>query len=231
MKKLEIIEKMRKEPVFTSKILSSFNISHANIYLHRLEKQKLIKRIEKNNYTIHSDPFIIASRIVWPSYLSCWSALKFHNLTEQVPFSLYVIVPYYKKQIMFENTPIIFVSSKNRNFFGYDKVIYRGFEIFVADKEKTIIDCALFKKASFSELIEIVKNNLKEIEIKKFIHYLKRTENKSLIKRFGWLFDYLGKDMHSILKRYIDKVYITLDYAGKKKGKKNKKWMVIENAQ
>ena len=37
--------------------------------------------------------------------------------------------------------------------------------------------------------------------------------------------------MHSILKRYIDKVYITLDYAGKKKGKKNKKWMVIENAQ
>src|SRR3989344_4148923 len=101
MKKLEILERMRKEPVFTSKLLQLFNISYANLYLHRLEEQKLIKRIVKNLYTVYSDPFLIASRIVWPSYLSCWSAMKFHNLTEQVPFSLYVIIPYYKREIIF----------------------------------------------------------------------------------------------------------------------------------
>jgi predicted transcriptional regulator of viral defense system len=230
MKKLEILDAMRKEQVFTARLLKSFKISYANLYLHRLEKQKLIKRVEKNIYTAYSDPFLIASKIVWPSYLSCWSALKFHNLTEQVPFSLQVVISYYKKQIVFENTAIVFISSKNRNFFGYQKINYQNFEVFVADKEKAVIDCALFKKASFSELMEIVAKHLKELDIGKFISYLKRTENKSLMKRFGWLFDSLGKDMHNSLKRYIDKVYIPLDYASEKTGRKNKKWMVIENA-
>ena len=231
MKKLEILERMRKEQVFTPKLLKSFKVGYANLYLHRLEKQKLIRRIERNLYTFHSDPFLVASKIVWPSYLSCWSALKFHNLTEQVPFSLYVVIPYYKRKIVFENTLIIFISSKNRNFFGYEKINYRGFEVFVADKEKALIDCALFKKASFSELMEITKNQLKEMDTKKLFSYLRRVKNKSLIKRFGWLFDSLGKDMHKGMKRYIDKVYIPLDYAGKKTGEKNNKWMVIENAQ
>ena len=222
MKKLEILDKMRKEPIFNSGLLKSFSIDYANLYLHRLEKQKLIQRVEKNIYTVYSDPFLIASRIVWPSYLSCWSALKFHNLTEQVPFSLYVIIPYYKREIIFGNTQILFISSKNRNFFGYEKINYRGFEIFVADKEKAIIDSALFKKASFSELMEITKNHLKELDLGKFLRYLKKTGNKSLIKRFGWLFDSLGKDMYLRLKRYIDKVYIPLDYARERKGIKKK---------
>lgn len=230
MKKLQVLERMHKEQVFTPKLLKSFGINYANLYLHRLKKQGLINSVEKNVYTAHSDPFLIASRIVWPSYISCWSALKFYNLTEQVPFSLYVVVPYYKRQILFKNTPILFISSRNRNFFGYEKASYQGFEVFIADKEKTIIDCALFRKTSFSELMEIVKNHLKELDVGKFLRYLKRTQNKSLMKRFGWLFDSLGKDTYHSLKRYIDKVYIPLDYAGKKTGIKNKKWMVIENA-
>jgi predicted transcriptional regulator of viral defense system len=231
MKKLEILEKIKKTPVFTPKLLKTLKIDYANLYIHRLEKQKLVKRIEKNHYTTYSDPFLIASRIIWPSYLSCWSALKFHNLTEQVPFSLQVVIPYYKKQIVFENTPIIFVTSKGQNFFGYEKINYQGFEIFVADKEKAIIDCALYRKASFSELIDIVKNNFKELDLAKFIRYLKKIGNKSLVKRFGWLFDTLGRDTYKNLKRYIDKVYIPVDYTKRKSNKKNKKWMVIENAQ
>lgn len=231
MKKLQVLERMQKEQVFTSSLLKPFGISYANLYLHRLKKQELVHRIEKNVYTVHADPFLVASRIVWPSYISCWGALKFHNLTEQVPFSLHVVMRHYKKKIVFKNTQIFFIFSKDRNFFGYEKVSYQGFEVFVADREKAIIDCALFKKSSFSELMEIVENHLKELDIGKFIRYLKRTGSKSLIKRFGWLLDSLGEDKYIGLKRYIDKVYIPLDYAGKRKGIKNKKWMVIENAQ
>lgn len=230
MRALELLEKMRKEPVFGPKLLRSFGITYANLYLHRLAKQGLIKRIERDAYTVYSDPFLIASRIVWPSYLSCWAALAFYHLTEQVPFSLCVVAPYYKKQIVFERTPITFISSQQKFFFGYGKVKYQGFEIFIADKEKALIDGALFKKVSFSELRDILAGHMREMDIRKFQHYLKRTENKSLIKRFGWLFDSLGKDIHAGLKKYIGNVYIPLDYAKKKTGTKNKKWMVIENA-
>lgn len=230
MKTLQILEKMKKQPVFTLRLLDTPNRNYANLYLHRLEKQRLIERVEKNLYTLYKDPLLIASRIVWPSYISCWSALKFHNLTEQVPRAMFIITSYYKKQVIFQNMPLIFISTKNKNLFGYDKLNYMNFEIFMADKEKSIIDCALFKEASFSELKEIIENHMNELNLKKFISYLKISENKSLIKRFGCLFDYLGKDFYSSLKKYIDKVYISLDYTKKMKGIKNKKWRVIENA-
>lgn len=230
MKTLILLEKMRKQPVFSSKLVKMKNSAYANLYLYRLEKQNLIKRIERNLYTVYNDPFLIASRIVWPSYISCWSGLKYHNLTEQVPYELFVIIPYYKKQILFENAPIIFITSKNKNLFGYNKIDYHGFEIFIADKEKSIIDSALFKKATLSEVKEIIENNIKDLDLKKFIRYLQKIENKSLIKRFGFLFDSWGYDFYPRLKRYIDKVYILLDYTKQKTGKKNKKWMVIQNA-
>ncbi len=230
MRTLETLEKMRKQIVFTPRLLQMRSSRYANLYLHRLKKKRLIERIEKNLYTVFKDPFLIASRIVWPSYLSCWTGLKFHNLTEQVPYTLFVVVPYYKRQILFQYTPIIFIAAKSRNFFGYEKINCQGFEIFVADKEKSIIDSALFKKASFSELKEIIESHVKELDLKKFIRYLKRIQNKSLIKRFGYLFDSLGKDFYPALKKYIDRVFIPLDYAKKKSGAKNKKWMIIENA-
>ncbi len=230
MKTLQMMEKMRKVPTFTPKLVNKASQKYANLYLHRLSKQRLVARIEKNLYTSHKDPFLIASRIIWPSYLSCWSGLKFHNLTEQVPRTLFVVMPYYKKTINFQNISIVFIATKNKNIFGYEKINYQGFDIFVADKEKSIIDCALFKKASFSELKEIIENHLKELNLNKFIRYLKRMGNSSLIKRFGFIFDTLGKDFSTALKRYIAKVYIPLDYTKKKTGQKNKKWMVIENA-
>jgi len=83
---------------------------------------------------------------------------------------------------------------------------------------------------SFSELKEIISNNIREIKINKFLKYLKKIDNKSLIKRFGYTFDRLGKDYHVKLKRYIDATYIPLDYSKKAKGKKNEKWRVIVNA-
>ena len=230
MKTLETLEKIKKQVVFTSKLLNIPNNYYANLYLYRLKKKHLIERIEKNLYTVCKDPFIIASRIVWPSYISCWSGLNFYKLTEQIPHAIFVITPYYKRAINFQNTPIIFITTKSKNFFGYKKVNYQGFEIFIADKEKSIIDSALFKKASFSELKEIIENNIKEINFGRFIRYIKITKNKSLIKRFGYLFDSIGKNFYPTLKRYIDKTYIPFDYAKKKEGVKNKKWRIIKNA-
>ena len=231
MKTLQNLEVLEKHPVFSNSTPGrEVSDNYVNLYLHRLFKKHLIIRIAKNIYTLHNDPFIIASRIVWPSYISCWSSLNFHNFTNQVPHSIFVVIPYYRKAIKFQNTEIIFIKTKSKNMFGYEKVNYRGFEIFVADKEKSIIDSALLKQASFSSLKEIVEDNLNYINTRKFIKYLKRIGNKSLIKRFGYLFDKLGKNYYNELKIYIDNVYIPLDYTKGKTGIKNKIWKIIENA-
>lgn len=231
-KTIDVLEYLRKYPIFDAVILNNkLNTSnkYINLYLHRLKNDKKIFKIEKNKYTLYKDPFLIASRIVWPSYISCWSAVKYHNLTEQIPHDIWVITTKYKKDIIFDNVTIRFIKTKKSNFFGYNKIKYSNFEILMADSEKAIIDSALLRKVSFSEIKEIVLNNIKAFKTNKFLHYLKKINNKSLIKRFGYLFELLGKDYYGRLRRYIDAVYIPLDYSKRKEGKRNDKWKLIIN--
>ena len=92
----ELLEYLKRYPVFSNIALKNrLNKSdeYVGLLLHRLSKRGLIFKIEKNKYTLSKDPFLIASRIIWPSYISCWSALKYHNLTEQVPQDITIITP------------------------------------------------------------------------------------------------------------------------------------------
>ncbi len=231
-KTIEILEYLKKYPVFDSLTLNNklkTSKEYTNLFLNRLVKKNMLHRIERNAYTLYDDPFLIASRISWPSYISCWSALKFHNLTEQIPHNIGIITTHYKKPVKFLKSEIIFITIKTKNFFGYEKFEYNGFDIFVADPEKSIIDSILFKKVSFSEIREIISNNINTLRFNKFLRYLIRINNKALIKRFGFLLESLGKNYYKILKKYISGPYTPLDYSKKPIGNRNEKWRIIIN--
>lgn len=241
MNRIHLIRELEKYPIFNLKIVSEViekNTEYAKLVIYRLKKSKLVYEIEKNKYTTHKDPFIIASNIIWPCYISFWSALRYYNLTEQLPQTIFIITTKSRKKriIDFYNTKIIFTKIKPKYYFGYKKEKYQDFNIFIAEKEKAVIDSALFKKVSFSEIASIVKNakNNNAINIDLIINYLIKIKNKSLIKRFGFLFDKLGISNCEKLKKYIDYRYVPLDYAIKPKGrklKKDKKWRIIENVR
>ena len=94
IKRIHLIKELEKYPLFTLKDLKEI-INKGNEYsklvLHRLKKDNLIFKIERNKYTIHNDPLIFLSSIVWPSYISCWTALRYYNLTEQLPQVFFVV--------------------------------------------------------------------------------------------------------------------------------------------
>jgi len=127
--------------------------------IHRWKKSRKIYEIERGKYTTHDDPFLIASRIVWPSYISLWSALRYHNLTEQIPHSVWVVTTRTRKKtaLHFLNTEIYFTVTKPAYLFGYDKIEREGLDIFIADREKTIIDCLLFRKFRFQRFMTYFK--------------------------------------------------------------------------
>jgi predicted transcriptional regulator of viral defense system len=236
MKKISLLKEVENYPIFNNKIireLTKKGNNYAKLLIHRLKKEGLISEIEKNKYTVHEDPLIIASHIIWPSYLSCWTSLRYFNLTEQLPRNVFVITTRAKKEkeIIFKKTKIIFIKTKPKYFFGFKKERYNNFDIFIAEPEKAIIDSVLFKKISFSEIIDIIKTHRKEFNYKLFKDYLIKIKNKSLIKRFGFLFDSLKIDYYKNFKKYMDNKYILLDYAMPKKEKKNKKWKIIENVR
>lgn len=236
MSRISLLKELEGYAVFSNKTvreLTNKGKDYTKLLIYRLKKQGLIKEIEKNKYTLQNDLLVIASSIVWPCYLSFWTALRYHNLTEQLPQNIFVITTRAKKsrEIVLDNNKIFFIKVKPKYFFGFKKEQYGDFIIFIAEKEKALIDSALFKKISFSELSSIIKQHLDEISSELFVDYLKKIKNKALVKRFGLLFDNLGMDFHNQLKRFINATYIPLDYGVVKRGKKNKKWKVIENVK
>ncbi len=234
MKTIDVLKELEKYPVFDNTIFRSItgkDSAYARLCLHRLKEKGYIFEVKRNRYTLKKDPLIIASRIVWPSYISLWSALRFHNLTEQLPHDVWVITTrkLSKKTVMSGNTKIAFVHTKPKYFFGFKKMMLNGFEVFMAEPEKAIIDGMLYRKISFSELAFIIRENFRSLDIKKLVNFATLTENKSLIKRLGYLLETSGANYHSKLNKYIDNAFIPLEYGMPAKGEKDNKWRIIKN--
>jgi predicted transcriptional regulator of viral defense system len=97
--------------------------------LHRLENQELVSPVENGKYLllglesekVLSNPLFIASQLVTPSYVSYWSALHYHGLTEQVPRVVFVATTRKKRPVEFRGHFFRYVTLQPHKFFGYDR--------------------------------------------------------------------------------------------------------------
>jgi len=226
MKTVSLIKILQNYPLFTendaAKIISK-RPEYVRNLLYRLRKRKLIYKIERGKYTVFDDVFIFSSYISVPSYVSL-CAIKHYNLTEQMPRTIFIMVPKSRKSLQFQNIPIEFV--KTKYFFGYKKENYKDFEIFIAEPEKMIIDSLLSKKVPLDEIMKSVK--IKTLNLNKLINYAIRIKNKSMIKRLGFILEE-RKFKCRRLARFVDNNYVLLDSTLKRKGKINKMWRIIDN--
>jgi predicted transcriptional regulator of viral defense system len=104
-----------------------------------------------------------------------------------------------------------------------------GLEIFMAEPEKALIDSALFHRVSFSEISEMVEKNLQSIDTEKLLNYLIRVDDGATAKRFGYLLERLGIESWKKLRKFVGKGYTVLDYALPTRGRRDERWMVIDN--
>ncbi len=199
-------------------------VKYARNRIYRLRKAGLIFHVQKGKYTVHSDQLIYASYVTVPSYISFWTALRFYNLTEQLPNDIMVAAPMPKRQIVSNGATIRFF--KMKQMWGYAKERYAGFDIFIAEREKCIIDCMLLKNLPFDETAKAI--SVKGLDANKLIQYAIKAGSKSAMKRIGWLLERYGFNAGKLAGR-IDNNCIPLGWDAAKKGKKDKKWKVIVN--
>lgn len=235
MVKIELYRKLERLAVFNAKKvseLSGASREYARLLVHRMKKEGSIRKIGRDRYTVHADPLLVASHLAWPSYLSCWSSLRYYNLTEQLPVALQVITTRgrRKKVVAFENARLEFIKVRPKYFFGFERVRYGslGLEIFLADREKTILDLVLLKKMSLAEVAEVLETKKQEFDFKRLVNYAQRAGNKSAGKRLGFLIEKLGANAKG-LRRFARGKFIPLDYALPARGRKNAAWRLIEN--
>ncbi|RLF37373.1 MAG: hypothetical protein DRM99_00495 [Thermoplasmata archaeon] len=234
METLQLIKKLQEYPTFNidtfANVINNDKI-YAKMHLNRLKNRGIVKQIQRNVYTVQEDPLIIASRIIWPSYISLWAAFRYHNLTEQIPNKISVITTRSKSRenIQIMNTTIVFEKIQPAWFFGFSKIKIQNFEVFMAEPEKALIDGVLLKKISTAEIYFLLKENIKKLSTKKIVDYVLRTKNFALSKRFGWMLESLGCDQVTRLKKQTYRTMIPLDASRPLTGTNDKKWGVIVN--
>lgn len=225
MKRAELLKILGKYPLFTLNEfvrITGFSPKYAWVCLSRLKKEGALFQVERGKYTAQDDPVAFASCIIVPSYISFWTALRFHGLTEQLPADVMVASHKPKRALSLKGIKIRFF--KIRHMWGYAKYRHGDFDIFVADKEKAILDSVLLKNVPFDEIAKAIKGANPE----KLEEYAIKSGNKAAIKRIGYLLDFSGRKAKKLLM-HIDNNYIPLDWGYKKTGKRIKEWKIIEN--
>jgi predicted transcriptional regulator of viral defense system len=166
---------------------------------------------------------VISTNLVYPSYLSFWSASGYKGYTEQILNTIQIATSKRVKDFLFQGYKIEFV--KVNSIFGYEKIKTDFGEMFIATNEKLIIDSLEHQKrmGNFDEIEKIIENS--KIDEIKLIDFLKRNENNSTIKRVGYLLEKIKKI--DISKNFgVDRNYIKLNKLSKKTTQVNSKWRI-----
>jgi predicted transcriptional regulator of viral defense system len=227
MKTIELMEKLKKIPLFTINDLAKITglgLSSVRMLAWRLSKKNLIKHIERAKYSAIDEPLVIASYIVRPSYIGLYSALRFHDMTTQMISAIDVIVPKARKLATIDKRRIIF--TKTKHFWGFEKYRVGEFEVLVSDPEKTIVDCLLTGKVRPHVVFRALRS--REIDEERLFSYVQKINNSALGKRMGFLLERAGYDAGSY-RAYVKGKYTKLDQRKPEKGRKNKEWKVIIN--
>jgi len=234
MNLLEFIKALEKfeKPVFTvndmARIIGA-DKDYARVYLHRLTAKNVIETVERNKYTLADNhPYVTASNLIFPSYISFLTALHYYGATTQIPGSIYIASPISKKSFNFKGYSVEFVKLKKERFFGYIREKFQGKFIFVAEKEKLIVDSLFLPRyCPVDETFKALED--KELNIDTLIEYGLRMDSIVTLKRLGCLLEIKGIDVYDRLRYKLNRKYDPLNPFLSKKGDKNSKWRLIMN--
>jgi len=200
-------------------------------YIERIEKSKYLiipLGSEKSKYTLHE--FAIGSLLVEPYAISYWSALNFYGFTEQIPLTVFIQTTTRRKkqQISIFGVEYKIVRIKNGKLFGIRKEWIEESQVYITDKEKTIIDCLDHPEYS-GGIVEVAKGlmHLKELDSGKIIKYADMIHNSGVKRRLGYLCETLGLKIK--ISPLAVKNYLKLDPTMPEEGSKNNKWKLIIN--
>lgn len=232
MKSEDCIAKLRElhKAVFTLNdiaVITQKEKNYLRVYLFRLKKKGKIREVERGKYVLQQHPFITASNMVFPAYISFLSAYSYYQITTQIPNSIYVVAHSSKKTIFLENYRIQFIKFPAYRLFGYHREKFMEKEVFIADKEKAIVDSLyLPKHCPLDETYNALKE---ELDLAKLISYALRMHSKVLLKRLGYLLDLRGIDIYTQVKKHLNQRYDLLNPFQKRQKQKSKKWRLIIN--
>ena len=141
------------------------------------------------------EALVIATRLVTPSAIAYWSALRFWNFTEQVPRTIFVQSPQrkFRATITIDGVRYQIVSIRRPGFFGVVQRTVNEQPVQVTDREKTILDAADRPDlcGGVWQLAQTLRGHWMALDWSRLDAYLARFASGALYKRLGYLVETL----------------------------------------
>lgn len=149
---------------------------------------------ETGEYTEHE--FVVASHLAEPMYISYWSALNYHGLTEQVPTTVFAATTDQAPNREIHGVTYTFVTVTEAKFFGFEPVAIDAHTVNIATVEKTLVDCADHPEHC-GGILELAKGlaNATDLDEEILAEQLLDLGNGAAIKRIVYLTDILDIDL------------------------------------
>jgi predicted transcriptional regulator of viral defense system len=112
----------------------------AKVYLGRMAKSGLGRKVLQGKISFSDDDFAIASQLYEPSYISFSSALYFHGLLSQVPAKVECATT--KNSRSYPELGLYYHRLPPALFFGFSVQKKGESYVMIADKEKAVLDMA-----------------------------------------------------------------------------------------
>jgi len=215
-----------------------FDVPIAKAYeiLRRLKTEELVRPVEAGKYLllgfqperVLSNPMFIATRLAHPAYVSYWSALHFHGLTEQVPRTVFVATTQKRRPLDFDGARFVFVRVAPYKFFGYQREMIGDLPVLMAEVEKALVD-SLDQLRYAGGLLEVAKalyQARQRLDVEQLVEYANRMCNRSLCSRLGYLLNWLGKPVEGL---NISQTFVRLDPQARAEGSYDHRWRVRVN--
>ena len=216
MNAVRLLEELRRPPVFGNKEVTGIlgcDKRYADLALKRLHDRNAIKRVDFGKYTTCNLAQTIATHLVGPSYITGWYALRIHDLTEQLPQLIDVMITKKKnkKTIDFKREKIRFITVDKKHLFGFYSVPSEQHTMDIASPEKAIIDCLYYDLAPLSTVIRAIEMGKGRISSKRVVKMCLRLKNKRFLKKVGIVFDSSGIDLYERFKQDMDYNPVPMD--------------------
>ncbi|MDE1858608.1 MAG: hypothetical protein KGI26_06060 [Thaumarchaeota archaeon] len=134
---------------------------HAKVYASRLVRKGLAAKVANGIITFTEDPFLVATQLVEPSYVSLNSALYLRGSVTQVPSVVECVTTRTSTTIGWAK--ISYHRIVPPLMFGYERVARYGGYLFAATKEKAVLDMVYYGMTPRTEELDLDEGKLRRM--------------------------------------------------------------------
>jgi len=212
------------------------NLAKRNRLIQLKRGKYLVVPLKAPNQSWMPHEFVVAS--LWmgeiPYYVGYSSMYNYWGFTEQIPQKVTILNAETNRMRKIGKISFRAMKISSKKMFGIKKIKIDEEYVSISDKERSLVDFISKPIGSWGNVQEVINEQSKKIDVKKFVRYLNKFPVIAVRKRAGFMLERAGVSSEALcrLKSSIgrDNSYSPFNpFIKSRKGAVNQDWKVILN--